>query len=176
MPEPITFEFIRKIQREEQKIAKLTKLPEDFYSSLSTYLEQKKSLKEDRKNALEIKNIEILLEDIFNRRERKILNFAIIAARTGIPPENLSEDERTFFDLIVAAVKKRRDERLKNILGEKKEELIRMIVFNEDVSEFVGIDEKTYGPFKKGDTTKLPEENIKLLIEKGIANEFKVSK
>jgi DNA replication initiation complex subunit (GINS family) len=176
MAEPITFELIRKMQREEQRQPKLTKLPEDFYSSLSEYLEQKRKMKDERRTVLEMKNIELLLEDIFNRRERKILNFAIIAARTGIPPENLSDEEREFFNLIVDAIKQRRDSNLKKMLGEKKEELATLIVFKEEVPEFVALDEKTYGPFKKGDIAKLPEENMKVLIERGIAEEFKVSK
>ena len=123
-----------------------------------------------------MKNIELLLEDIFNRRERKVLNFSIIAARTGIPPENLSAEEREFFDVIVNTIKQRRNENLKKMLGEKKEELASLIVFKEEVPEFVALDEKTYGPFKKGDIAKLPEENMKLLIEKGIAEEFKINK
>lgn len=176
MAEPISFELIRRIQREEQRVPKLTKLPEDFYISLSAYLEQKRNLKEDRRTALEMKNIELLLEDIFNRRERKILNFAIIAARTGIPPENISMDEREFFDRIVAEIKGRRNDSLRKMLGDKKEELANLIVFKEDVPEFVALDEKTYGPFKKGDIAKLPEENMKMLVERGIAEEFKVSK
>jgi len=176
MTEPITFELIRKIQREEQRVPKLSKLPEDFYNSLSAYLEQKRSLKEDRKTALEMKNIELLLEDIFNRRERKVLNFAIIAARTGIPPENLSAEERDFFDKIVDTIKQRRNDNLKKMLGEKKEEFASLIVFKEDVPEFVALDEKNYGPFKKGDIARLPDENMKLLIDRGFAEEFKVSK
>lgn len=176
MPEPISFELIRKIQREEQRVPKLTKLPEDFYDSLSAYLDQKRMMKEERRTALEMKNIELLLEDIFNRRERKILNFAIIAARTGIPPENLSEEENEFFNKIVITIKQRRNEGLKKMLGERKEELATLIVFKEEVPEFVALDEKTYGPFKKGDIAKLPEENMRVLIERGMAEEFKVSK
>jgi DNA replication initiation complex subunit (GINS family) len=51
-----------------------------------------------------------------------------------------------------------------------------MVVFKEAVPEFLGADLKTYGPFEKGDIAKLPEENAKILIEKGLAEEFKVSK
>ncbi len=175
--ETITFELIRRIQREEQRVPKLTKLPENFYISLSAYLEQKKSLiKDDRKTALEMKNIERLIEDIFNRRERKILNSAIIAARTNIPSENLNDEEKEFFDKIVNWIKERRDSDLKKMLSGEKEELVSLIVFKEDTPEFVGSDEKSYGPFKKGDIARLPEENMKVLIERGIAEEFKVSK
>lgn len=175
MVEAITFELIRKIQREEQRQPKLTKLPENFFQSVSAYLQQKRKIK-DRISSLELKNIERLIEDIFNRRERKILNSAIIAVRTNIPPENLEEDEKEFFEKIVNLLKERRDESLKKILMEEKEELVSLVVFKEDTPQFLGVDEKTYGPFKKGDIARLPEENMKVLIERGIVEEFKVSK
>lgn len=176
MPEEtITFELIRNIQREEQRGPKLNKLPKDFYKNVESYLQQKRNA-ENRKVVLETKNVERLIEDIFNRRERKVLNQAIIAARTSIPPENLTEEEKEFFDVLVKSIKDRRKEVLNQILAEKKEELVTMIMFNEDTPAFMGADEKTYGPFKKGDIAKLPEENIKVLIEQGIAKEFIVSK
>lgn len=176
--ETITFEFIRKIQREEQRLPKLTKLPENFYENMNSYLQQKRKLidgREDRKDSLEIKNIERLIEDIFNRRERKILNQALITARTDIPPENLTEEEVVFFELLINSIKGRRKDLLNQIFSEKKEE-VDLIVFKEDTPEFIGIDEKTYGPFKKGDIAKLPDDNTKVLLERGVVEEFKVSK
>jgi len=176
MPEEtITFELIRRIQREEQRGPKLTKLPKDFYKNVNGYLQQKRKA-ENRKVILEMKNVERLIEDVFNRRERKILNQAIIAARTNIPPENLTDEEKEFFDILVKSIKERRREVLNEILAEKKEEFVSMVAFNEDTPEFVGADEKIYGPFKKGDIAKLPEENIKVLLERDIVKELKISK
>jgi DNA replication initiation complex subunit (GINS family) len=175
--ETITFELIRRVQRDEQRIPKLTKLPDNFYESVSSYLQQKRNLakaKDDRKTDLEIKNIERLVEDIFNRRERKILNQALITARTDIPPENLTNEEKIFFEQIIDSLKTGRSV-LSQILSEKHE-MASLIVFREDTPEFVGSDEITYGPFKKGDIAKLPEENMKVLIERGIVEEFKVNK
>ncbi len=175
MPEEtITFELIRKIQLDEQKLTTLTRLPTNFFNAVSNYLEQKKKItaSDDRKDTLEMKNIERLVEDIFNRRERKILNAAIITARSGLPPENLSEEEKPFYNSIVSLVKNRRGDLLKSLFS-KPEEVKPMIVFKEDTPEFVGIDEQTYGPFKKGDTTQLPEENMKILLERGIVEQVK---
>jgi len=176
--ETITFEFIRKVQSDEQRSPKLTKLPTDFYRKVSSYIQQKRKIserKDDRKVALEVKNIERLVEDIFNRRERKIVNQALIAARTNIPPENLTEEEKEFYDILISSIKKRREEILNQVLSEKEEEPVSLIVFKEDVPAFVGADTKDYGPFKKGDIAKLPEENVKILIERGIAKKFEVS-
>ncbi|MBU5537215.1 MAG: hypothetical protein QW818_02110 [Candidatus Aenigmatarchaeota archaeon] len=172
--ETITFELIRKIQLEEQKAPILTKLPTNFFNAVSNYLEQKRKLisDEDRKSSLELRNIERLVEDIFNRRERKIINAAIINARSGLPPENLSEEEKSFYNSIVTLIKNRRNDLLKNLLTGKTESVFT-VVFKEDTPEFVGIDEKTYGPFKKGDVTNIPEENAKILIERGIVEKLK---
>lgn len=176
MPEEIiTFELIRKIQLEEQKVAMLTKLPTNFFHAVSSYLEQKRKLvsDEDRKSALELRNIERLVEDVFNRRERKIINVAIINARSGLPPENLSEDERPFYNSIVSLIKNRRNDILRSMLTGKTEEIVPMVIFKEDTPAFLGIDEQTYGPFKKGDTTRLPEENMKILLDRSIVEEIK---
>lgn len=173
--ETITFELIRKIQREEQRLPKLTKLPSGFYNNVKSYLEKKRDIS-NRKVALETKNVERLVEDIFNRRERKIFNLALIAARTNIPPENLTEEERAFFDQILATVKSRREVILSDTLMKKVEDKTGLIVFKEDVTTFVGADMKNYGPFNKGDIAKLPDENKKILLEQGVAEEFKISK
>jgi len=176
MPEEtITFELIRKIQREEQRVPKLTKLPENFYANVKSYLKQKRRLA-DKKVALELKNVERLIEDVFNRRERKILNQTIITARTEIPPENLTKEEKDFFEKITGLIKERRRSELDSLLTQKKEEFVSLVVFKQDTPEFVGADEKVYGPFKRGDIAKLPEENVKVLLERKIVEEFKVTK
>jgi len=173
--ETITFELIRKIQREEQRIPKLTKLPAGFYDSVNVYLERKRDTS-SRKTALEVKNVERLVEDIFNRRERKIFNLAIIAARTNIPPENLTAEERDFFEQVVAVVKNRREQLLDPLLMKEPAEQTGLVIFKEDVSAFVGADMKNYGPFNKGDIAKLPEENKQVLLKQDVAEEFKISK
>lgn len=172
--ETITFELIRKIQLEEQKSPTLTKLPINFSKFIANYLEQKRQLavSDDRKTSLEIKTIERLIEDIFNRRERKIVNAAIISARTGLPPDNITEEEKQFYNSILTVIKNRRNEILQKILSPKTEEH-DIVVFKEDTPEFIGLDEQTYGPFKKGDTAKLPEENMRILLERGIVEVYK---
>lgn len=177
MEETITYELIRKVQREEQKQPKLTRLPDNFLDSVSSYLQQKRqlTLKDEKKVALEVKNAERLVEDIFNRRERKIVNLALIAARTRMQPDNMTEEEKAFFEELTSMLKNRRDRMLGKVLKAEKE-LVSMVVFREEVPAFVGADGKTYGPFRKGDVAKLPEENVKVLLERKIVEEFEVSK
>jgi DNA replication initiation complex subunit (GINS family) len=151
--ETITFELIRKIQREEQRVPKLTKLPPGFYNNVKSYLEKKRSVS-NRRVAIEAKSAERLVKDIFNRRERKVSNLSLIAARTNIPPENLTEEEQIFFDQIISVVKSRRENILSSILMESPEEKTDLIVFKEDVPAFVGADMKNL--------SKMSQKNLKL--------------
>jgi len=176
MPEePITFEFIRRVQRDEQGEPKLSKIPEDFYQRAKEYLNQKRKLAEkhtDRNISLEAKNVEMLLEDIYNRRETKIVNHAIITVRTDIPPQNLIDDEKEFFEAVVNMLEKQRDRVLSLLFKktkEKEKEQFDTVTFREEVEEFVGVDLKKYGPFKKGDTGRIPKDNAELFMEKGVA-------
>jgi DNA replication initiation complex subunit (GINS family) len=173
--ETITFELIRRIQREEARLTKLTKLPPAFYESVRSYMQTKRD-SGSRRFSLEVKNVERLVEDIFNRRERKIFNLALIAARTSIPPENLTEEEQVFFDQVVYMVKKRRTDLLDMMVEKEQGEQTGLVVFKEDVPEFMGSDMKSYGPFKKGDIAKLPDDNKAVLVSQGIVDEFKISK
>lgn len=176
--ETITFELIRRVDREEQRSPKLSNIPDDFYSKVVSYINQKKKLaaKEDRKDVLELKSVERLVADIFDRRERKIVTAAVNAARTNIKPENMVPEEEDFFDLMTATIRQRRDESLKKMLTSEKIPEAELIVFKEDVPEFVGSDMKNYGPFKKGDIAKLPDDNVKVLTDRGVAEQFKVAK
>ncbi len=173
--ETITFELIRRIQREEQRTQKLSRLPENFYENVNKYLERKKNMS-NRKVALEVKNVERLVEDIFNRRERKIFNLVIISARTNIPPENLTDEERLFFDNLLKTVKERRANVLASLEADKPREKTGLVVFNKKVPAFVGSDMKNYGPFEKGDIAKLPEENKKALLDQDAVEEFEITK
>jgi len=170
--EPITFEFIRRVHREEQREPRLSKIPKDFYQKARDYLDQKRKLslkKKDRLASLEVKNVERLLKDIFNRRETKIVTHAIITARTDIPPPNLIQEEKEFFEAIVNTLKTERD-RVLNLLFKKTKELkLEKVNLTEDIEEFVGIDLKKYGPFKKGQVVKIPKENAELLKKVGKA-------
>ncbi|MEM5792948.1 MAG: hypothetical protein QXY45_01125 [Candidatus Aenigmatarchaeota archaeon] len=171
--EAITYEYIRKIQRDEQQEARLVKLPPDFYEKVRMYIDQKEKISKKKKDQIsqkEVENTKRVLEDIYNRRETKILQQAIFASRTGIPIQNLTKEEEKLFRQLVDLLKFQREKTL-NILTKNKEEEIKLkkVKFTQEVPEFVGIDMKKYGPFKEGDEDEIPEENADLMIRSGIA-------
>jgi len=173
--EAITYEYIRKIQREEQHDVKLSKISDDFYKKAKKYLEQKRKLtkkKTDRSSQLEVENIQRVLEDVFNRRETKILQKAVFSTRTGIPVQNLIKIEEKFFRQLVELLKYQREKTL-NILTkktkEKEEAKLQKLKFTQDIPEFVGSDLKKYGPFKSDEEGEIPLENAELMIKTGNA-------
>jgi len=175
--EVISFDYLKKILNEEKSSSNLVKIPDNFYELVEEYIKGKMKLAKEKKDEIEIRNIKRIVENIFSLRERKILNFAIMNARIGFKVQNLTKKEEEFFNKIVELLKERRKEIEKlNEIIEGKKEMEKLIVFKQDFPSFVGIDGKTYGPFKKGDIAKLPEENMKILVEKGIAEEFFVEK
>ncbi len=171
--ETITFELIRQIQREEKNSPKLTKLPPNFFENVARYLEKKRKMVRTAREELEVRNIERMVEDIFSRRERKILNFAFVYLKTKIPPENLTEEEEKFFEKLVELLEKRRKELLRvKEKEEEKEEKIEegyaKILVKQDLDSFIGIDGKTYGPFRKGEEAIIPIENAEILFKRGV--------
>ncbi len=58
------------------------------------------------------------------------------------------------------------DKRLNELMNGKtfEDEKNALVLFREDISEFVGMDGSKIGPFKKGDMANLPKEIAKILI------------
>lgn len=188
--ETITFELIREIHRKERGSPKLVQLPPNFFGAAFKYLEKKRELAKDRKDELEIRNAERLIRDIFTIREKKLLNFALLYVVTNILPENLTEEEKEFFEKLVVLLKSRRDaffsgkpkeeakvakmeeikevEKVEEVEEEIKEGYVK-IRFREEIPQFVGIDEKVYGPFSPGDVAVLPKENAELFVNAEMA-------
>ncbi|MEM5815135.1 MAG: hypothetical protein QXD89_01455 [Candidatus Aenigmatarchaeota archaeon] len=175
--EIISFDYLKKILNGEKTSPNLVKIPDNFYELVEKYIKGKMSLVKERKDEVEIRNIKRVVENIYNLRERKILNFAIMHARIGNRVINLTKEEEDLFNKIVCCLKEKRKiiERLNEII-EGKKEFEKLIVFKEDFPSFVGIDGQVYGPFKKGDIAKIPEENMKILVERGIVEEFLIEK
>ena len=163
----ITFETLRKIEREEKASNGLTRLPEDFFESVASYLSKKIQLKGDEEDS-ELMNARHTIGDIVKLREKKILVSALNFADSGVEPANLTDEEKGLFDQAASLIMQFRTDSKKFLdpgLARNS-----MIVFREEVPQFVATDMKNYGPFGKGDVANLPEDVTRLLVEKGFAN------
>jgi len=171
MEEAITFEYIREAQRAEQKSQKLTNLPPDFFDKVKEYIQQKReSAKRNEDALLEIKNIERIVEDIYNRRESKIVYLAVLSVRTGLIPANMLPHEEELFDQLTKALRKSRlflDNLTEKPLR-KQSDYVK-VEFLDDIDEFIGIDLKKFGPYNKGDKALIPKDNAELFVKAGKA-------
>ena len=191
----ITYETIRNAHRAEKE-EELQRLPEGFFESVRNWFKIKEKQK-DTTSLLEVENAKKLLEDVINRRQKKIVLAALSTMRGQLPPSGLNDEERKFFDDIVNALKlfknfmnekfrsfddiaEERIEEAKKCVEELKpaEDLSQTIVkpngkilvkILAELPRFVGSDMQSYGPLRVGDIINLPDEIGKLLITRKVA-------
>lgn len=211
----VTYETLFELLRREKNRDDLQELQHGFFKEVIEYLSEKKrvyedtSMKEDLFSATErdktlsqLNNVKKIIRELYERREKKIINMALNKSRTGssiIDTSKLLEEERKMFNTTVATLNNYREGILFNVLNlrepliddkaaapeetskeEKKPEAeaqkpTKMLRFLNPVPKFVGKELEVYGPFEEDDMASLPTEIAQLLIEKGRAEEIKES-
>jgi len=122
------------------------------------------------KTKKQLENAITLFKELMIRRRKKILNLVLIAAETGISKQdfdNMLEFEKELFEELMRCVEisdKKLDMSLNGAEAKKKNELL---VFNERVEEFVGLDGEKMGPYDKGQIVNMPKEIAKILLDDG---------
>jgi DNA replication factor GINS len=192
MTEVITYDTLREIQYNERKSEKLYELDDSFYKSVDEYFDRKGP--KDDLVELEMRNAKNILKDILDRRERKILNNALTAVRSGmrIDTREMTKREEQVFKDVVKIIKKHRELSMKQNKPvkkvEKKEEIVEeekiepeiketiqeneptttyiKVKILQELPEMLGADFKSYGPFKEGDIIEIPEQNAEIFINK----------
>ena len=206
MPEDIviTFEALYDLLRREKTRQELQKLDSIFYQNLAKYISEKKDILESqkqkesvfaeqeiKKTQNQIESILKIIRELYEIRENKIIQLALINSRTksdtNLP--NLLPEEAQFYDLVIKGLNKFRANILHSVQNsnppamEKKEEPkeikrderpqnIKFIRFIETVPKFVGTNLQVYGPFEKEDVASLPFDVSELLIKNNRAEEI----
>ena len=163
----ITYEALREYVIKEKNSPKLMELPDNFFQGVRAYLESKAMASEGKEDLWELDNSRRMLHDLLDSRETKLVKLALVFVRAGVTPGKIMPEEKEFFDSLVECIKRFQESRKKTIEGRK--EAMGTITITSDVPRFVGVDMKEYGPFKKGDIASVPLDNMKLLIDKGMA-------
>lgn len=175
----ITYNDVYEAARKERYSEQLQQIPKNFITEFSKYIKEKKEIaikeSEDFSDAIlktkkQLENATTLFKELIIRRRKKILNLVLIAAETGISKqdfENMLAIEKELFEGLMACMdssEKRLNESLNGLRGEvvKNNDLV---VFLENVDEFLGPDEEKMGPYQKGDIANLPKEITKILAE-----------
>ena len=181
----ITYNDIYEAARKERYAEQLQPISKNFVSEVADYIKEKKEVaaKEEGdfsdvivKTKKQLENAVTLFKELMVRRRKKILNLVLIAAETGISKqdfENMLQVEKDLFEELMKNIEeadKNLNETLNNNGNEKeKKSEIHNVLFLEDVEEFVGLDGKTLGPFKKGDSAELVSEISNILVADGRA-------
>lgn len=202
MPEDlITNEKLYEALRKEKSKSELQELEAKFYNTVRAYIKEKKSIIESQKDKqsifskIEIENtkkqIETtkkILNELFEKREQKIVQLALLCSRTN--PENKELDskieiERKFYLEILETLNKNRESNLISLIDQEKEvktkdinttqikqqnKLLRII---SPIPKFIGLDLKTYGPFDTEEVANLPLKIAEVLINNNRAEEIK---
>ena len=196
MPEIIiTYENLYEILRREKYRTELQKIDETFYQDVIKYLQEKTAILESQskkesifasteleKTQTQLKNVLKILKELYEKRENKILQFALFCSRsknaqdtsTMLPEEfalysQLKETLDNYREGILTSLLQNRMPSIqledpKALKGEEKTDSLSIQVLK-DIPEFVGPDLGIYGPFKAGETQQLPHMIAQMLVD-----------
>ena len=211
----ITYETLFEILRVEKSRDDLQGLPRTFFEDVLAYLREKQQIMDESrvkadlyasterdKVSTEMANIRRILKELYERREKKIINMALNKSRTNsniIDTSKLMEIESNMFDHIVGTLDKFRFGILMNVLdfrqpfikedipqtvsaepgseiagGQKAEDKkeTKFVRFTHPIPKFIGKELEFYGPYEEEDMATLPSEIADVLISKGRAEEM----
>jgi DNA replication initiation complex subunit (GINS family) len=172
----ITYNDIYEAARKERYADQLQPLQKNFVDEISSYLKEKKEIasKQDDdfsevivKTKKQLENAITLFRELILRRRKKILNLVLVASETGISKqdfENMLAVEKELFESLMKCVDSA-DKKMDATLNGKQEKKNEMVMFKEDVGEFMDFEGEKLGPFEKGQIANLPKEIVKILLE-----------
>ena len=175
----ITYNELYDALRKERYSEQLQPIPKNFIKEVADYLKDKKQIANKDtddfsdtilKTKKQFENSIAIFKELMLRRKKKILELAFVAAETGISKrdfENMLVLEKESFDGVMKSLEKG-DKKVEEILkgfGEEEESVKnKMIVFLEEVGEFLDLNGNKLGPFQKGDVANLSKEIANILI------------
>jgi DNA replication initiation complex subunit (GINS family) len=179
----ISYNDLYELVRKEKFSDALQGLPKNFLEDFSSYINtsREQSNQDDgffadsvAKSKKQFENSIALFKELILRRKKKLLNLVFVAAETGIMKrdyENMLVSERELFDKLVRAFEEG-DKELSKILHTKKDavaDLNRMIIFSQQVDQFVDPNGGLVGPFNSGQLANLDSKIADLFVSSGKA-------
>ncbi|MEW6722460.1 MAG: hypothetical protein AB1324_04310 [Candidatus Micrarchaeota archaeon] len=166
----LSYAELREIQRKEMESSAIVGLPDDFYRSVSDLLSKKNAEAVESKSLLAIKeyeNIKKIVMAIQGKREEKIVLMAVRGEREGA---GLTAEEKEMLKELTSIVRKSRDT-VKSVWGSEEplpgdSSRVKML---KDVSQYRGLDNAVYGPFRQGSEQSLPKAEAEWLLKAGMA-------
>lgn len=177
----LDYDELLRIYRLEKNTSKLVEVEEDFFNSLHEFIQKERkeyldSLKDlSSSKARDFSNLKKMVEELFALRQKKILNLALISARTEEPDslDRMALQEKEVFDSLLESLQRHQKMFSEIFQGEAKPEKdlesVQVKILKE-VPAFVGSDMKEYGPFTENESVSLPYNIGKLLVSRKIAD------
>lgn len=134
----ITYEILFEALMLEKNRAELQKLDKGFFKALNTYIKDKKKILEGKKVTLDmfseaekekiskqLTNIRKMVKELYERREKKIVEMALTRSRTGsaiMDTSALLEEEKGLFNELIELMDKHRTKAFSMIEAKEAEE------------------------------------------------------
>lgn len=181
----ISYNDLYELLRKERFSENLQLLPKNFLEDISEYLNEKKELSVGEeglfadsaaKSKKQLENSIAIFKELVLRRKKKLLNLVFVAAETGIMKrdyENMLYFERELFDKLVKAFEEGDKEISKSMSAKKVDEIKKnnkLIIFNQNVEQFVDMSGSLVGPFASGELANLEKEIAGILVSGGKAS------
>ena len=181
----VTYPEIFEMLRKEKYTDKLQELGQNFLEDVASYLQEKKTLLERErtehpeffnetieKTKKQLENAKAMLRELFTVREKKIIELALIASKTGISRtdvKSMLSGEKDLFETVFQKIKESEEKLLNVMEGIKKLEDDHLLVkFTSDIPKFVDLSGGEIGPFKEKDVANLPKKIAETLIRNKI--------
>lgn len=186
----ITFETLYDIMRREKARDELQKLDLNFYNDVASYIKDKQNILESQagkdsifasqeldKTRTQLKNVLKIVKDLYDRRESKVIQLALLSARNKdkiYDTSALLPEEHSFYGNVKSVVESSRDgffslpsqnlEKPKDLKTKAKMDNGYKVRMLDDVPEFLGTDLQSYGPFTNGTISSLPSDIAEMLV------------
>ncbi|MDP1695384.1 MAG: hypothetical protein Q8L29_00520 [archaeon] len=174
----ITYNEVYDIVRKEKYNEVLQQLPKNFLEDVSVFLKEQRDLAMNEsdffaessiKAKKQLENSISLFRELMRLRKKKILNLTFVATETGIMKrdfENLLSFEKEIFDILVKSFEENNKE-LTNLINGKKEQeksKYKMVIFNQNIEQFVDMFGNITGPYSAGQLVNLNSEVAELFV------------
>lgn len=179
----ITYKDIYEAAKKERYSESLQPIPKSFVKDVAKYMKEKREAASKEgdvfsdvllKTKKQLENAITLFQELLRRRRKKILNLVLIASETGISKQdfdNMLLIEKNLFEELMRCIEGS-DRKLNDLLNGAQEDGTQdneLVVFLEDVDEFLASDGEKYGPFEIGQFANLPKSIANIFLEDGVA-------
>jgi len=175
----ITYENIYEAAKKERYSENLQPISKSFVKEVAKYMKEKKEAASREgdvfsdvlvKTKKQLENAVTLFQELMRRRRKKILHLVLIASETGISKqdfENMLLIEKNLFEDLMQNIEKS-NKKLNSLLNGSAADLEQknyLIIFSEDIEEFVAPSGEKFGPFSTGQFVNLPKNIAKIFLD-----------